>query len=491
MKSLIDVKKIPREIIEVSKKITDSGFEAYLVGGCVRDLLLKRKPKDWDLTTDAYPEQIQAIFKDSFYENDFGTVGIKTNSDDPCTQIVEVTPYRLEIGYDDKRHPNKVIFSKIIDEDLKRRDFTINAMAYDINKGHLKDIFKGQKDLERSLIRAVGNPDERFCEDALRMLRAVRFSSELDFIIENETSNSIAKNAELIKYVSQERIGEEFKKIVMSKNPAIGLGIAQKLGILKYFLPDFEKTVGVSQNKQAHKYDVWEHLLRSLQHAADKNYSLEVRLAALFHDISKPTTKKIIKGQTTFYNHEVFGAKVSRETLRKMAFPKNVVDKVEKLVRYHMFFADTEQITHSAVRRLVQKVGHENIWDLMNLRICDRIGTGRPKEEPYRLRKYQAMIEEVIRDPVSVSMLKIDGKKIIDMFHEKPGPKIGYILHALLEEVLENPKKNNEMFLVKHTEELLKLSDNELKALGQKGKEFKKEKDIAEITKIRNIRGVK
>jgi poly(A) polymerase/tRNA nucleotidyltransferase (CCA-adding enzyme) len=248
--------------------------------------------------------------------------------------------------------------------------------------------------------------------------------------------------------------------------------------------------IGVSQNKQAHLYDVWEHSLRSLQHAADKKYPLEVRLAALFHDISKPETKRIEGNKTTFYGHEVVGAKVTRETLKDLRFSKEIIDKVSNLVLNHMFFSDTEEITLSAVRRLVAKVGKENIWDLINLRICDRIGTGRPKEEPYRLRKYQTMIEEVMRDPLSVSMLKIDGSKIMEMFHAKPGPKIGYILHALMDEVLDNPEKNTEMFLVKRAEELLAMSDEELKQLGEKGKDSLKKTEEEEIKKLRSKRHV-
>lgn len=487
----INLKSIPKEVKKISGDLKSAGFESYIVGGCVRDILMDRVPKDWDITTNAKPAEIQAIFPDSFYENDFGTVGVKTGSDDAAVAIVEVTPYRIEGEYDDKRHPNTVVFSNKIEEDLGRRDFTINALALDIDSGTIKDIYKGQEDLKSKIIRAVGDPDKRFGEDALRMLRAIRFASELGFVIEKDTAESIVKNSALIKHISNERIGEEFKKIILSDNPSLGMGLAQKLHILSHILPKFEESVGVNQNKEAHKYDVWEHTLRTLQHAADKKFTLEVRLAALFHDVAKPETKREEGNKTTFYNHEVVGAKVARETLKKLAFSKEIVDKVEKLVRYHMFFADTEQITHSAVRRLISKVGKDNIWELINLRICDRIGTGRPKEEPYRLRKYESMIEEVIRDPISVSMLKIDGNDLMKKFKITPGPKIGYILHALLEEVIEDPKKNTVEFLEKTTEKLLKLSDKELQKIGEAGKETKKGKEAEEVTKIRQKRHVK
>lgn len=503
---LIDTNKVPKYVKETSKSLKEAGFESFLVGGCVRDLIIGREPKDWDITTNATPEKIQSIFPDSFYENNFGTVGVKvtlptnpsndsdtsdnSKSLDEITEVIEITPYRIESKYTDKRHPDEVKFSENIDDDLKRRDFTINALAFDIENNVLKDNFKGQDDLSSGLIRTVGGADDRFQEDALRMLRAVRFSAELGFLIEQETAESIVSNVDLLENVSRERIGEEFRKIIMSDNPSMGLGMAQKLGIMAKILPIFEESVDVKQNKKAHKYDVWEHSLRTLQHAADKKLSLELRLAALFHDVAKPVTKREVGDKTTFYNHDVVGAKVTRETLKSLSFSTEVVKKVEKLVRYHMFFADTNQITLSAVRRLIAKVGKDSIWDLIDLRMCDRIGTGRPKEQPYRLRKFQSMIEEVSRDPISVSMLKIDGNYLIKKFHVQPGPRIGHILHALLEEVIENPQNNTEMFLVKRTEELLQLPDDEIQKLGDKGREILEEKESEEIEKIRKERHV-
>ncbi len=487
----INIKKIPKEILNIAKTFNKGGFEIYLVGGCVRDLLLNLDPKDWDFTTNANPNEIQNLFEDSFYENNYGTVGIKTESENPTLKVVEVTPYRLESGYSDNRRPDEIIFSKNINDDLQRRDFTINAIAYNPITQDIKDIYKGQNDIKDKMIRAVGDPDERFQEDALRIVRAIRFSAQIDFTIEQKTLESLIKNKDLLKNVSRERLGDEFKKIIMTNNPIIGLGLAQKIGILSYFSDDLEKMVGVEQNKQAHKYDVWEHSLRSLQHAADKNYSLEIRLAALFHDIAKPKTKRTVGNKTTFYNHEIVGASVTHETLKNLKFSRETVNNVVNLVRNHMFFADPDQITPSAVRRLIAKVGKENVWELIKLRICDRIGTGRPKEEPYRLRKYQSMIEEVMRDPISVSMLKINGNDIIKMFHVKPGPKIGYILNALMEDVLENPKNNTKTFLVKRSEELLKMNTQELIKMGGKGKEKIEETNEKEITKIRNKRKVK
>jgi poly(A) polymerase/tRNA nucleotidyltransferase (CCA-adding enzyme) len=472
-------------------------------------MLLGRQPKDWDVTTNATPEQILAIFgeEDTFYENNFGTVGvisreveknegIKTGDIEKNRGdlIVEVTPYRIESTYSDNRHPDKVEFSKNIEDDLKRRDFTINALAYRVSDtgkgGKLVDLYKGQEDLKDKIIRTVGDPVERFREDALRLLRAVRFHAELGFEIEATTEKAILENSHLLENISKERIRDEFTKLIMSPRPMDGLNAIKKLGLLPYIVPELEKAIGVEQN-QAHAYDVWEHLLRSVQHGADKNYPLDVRLTALFHDISKPETRRRIGNQWTFYGHEVVGSRVTRKILNNLKYPKDLVEKVTKMVRWHMFFSDTEQISLSAVRRIIVNVGRENIWDLMNVRVCDRIGTGRPKEDPYRLRKYHAMIEEALRDPISVAMLKIDGKKIMDVTHVTPGPKIGFILHALLEEVLDDPSKNTEEYLENRAKELILLEENDLKALGEKGKQSREEADEEEIKKIRSKHWVK
>ncbi|MFA7216510.1 MAG: CCA tRNA nucleotidyltransferase [Candidatus Paceibacterota bacterium] len=484
---------IPKEVSYVTEELEKAGFEAFLVGGCVRDLILGKKPKDWDVTTNATPEEISPIFKDTFYENDFGTVGIVNEDvDDPSLKVIEVTPYRVESGYSDNRHPDKVSFSQNIEDDLQRRDFTMNALAYSVLDKKLVDLYKGQDDIKDKIIRTVGKPEERFKEDGLRILRAVRFQSELGFEIEKETEKAILENSNLLKNISKERIGEEFTKIIMSNSPMLGISKMKSLGILEYVVPELLESIGVEQNK-AHSYDVWEHLLRSVQHSADKKYPLEIRLSALFHDISKPHSRRWGKEQSqwTFYGHEVIGSRVTKKILERLKYPKKVIDKVSKMVRWHMFFSDTEQITLSAVRRMIVNVGRENIWDLMDLRICDRIGTGRPKEDPYRLRKYHSMIEEALRDPISVGMLKIDGKRIMDVTHVTPGPKIGYMLHALLEEVLDDPTKNTEDYLENRTLELINMSETDLRKLGEEGKKTREELDEEEIKEIRKKHWVK
>lgn len=479
---------IPKEIINVTKKLEENGFEAFLVGGCVRDLILGREPKDWDVTTNSKPEEIISIFPDTFYENTFGTVGVKNEeAEDSRLKVVEITPYRLEGAYSDGRHPDSVIFSHKIEDDLKRRDFTVNAMAYSVSKDEIVDLYGGQDDLKDKVVRAVGNPIARFSEDGLRVMRAIRFSCELNFEIESETEKGILEQGELLTNISRERIRDELEKIVMSQNPMRGFLTMKKLGVLKYVIPELEESIGIEQGG-IHAYDVWEHSLRALQHAADKEYPLEVRLAALFHDIAKPATRRGggKNKQWTFFGHEVIGAKMTKKILDNLRFPTKIIEKVVKLVRWHMFFSDTEQITLSAVRRMIVNVGGESdIWDLMNLRICDRIGAGRPKEDPYRLRKYHSMIEEALRDPISVQMLKINGKKIMEITKIQPGPKIGQALNALLEEVLDDPSMNNPEYLEKRAQELIKLPDEELRSLGEKGRESKDEAESKEIQKIR------
>ena len=486
---------VPETVKQAVTTLKNAGFEAYIVGGCVRDVLLGRKPKDWDLTTNATPEEIQSAFPETFYENKYGTVGVVNETEeDETLKVIEITPYRLESEYSDNRRPDNVTFSKDIADDLQRRDFTVNAIAIDIGdgtKGHIIDLYKGQEDLASKTIRTVGNAEDRFKEDGLRILRAVRLATDLGFVIEVETYNAIEKHKDLLKNIAKERIRDEFVKIIMSDNPLIGIVSCEKLGVLKYICPELEVSIGVGQN-QAHAYDVWEHLLRTVQHSADKKFGLEIRLAALFHDIGKPKTRRVTHetSEPTFYGHDVVGERITRKIMEDLKFSREIIEKVAKFVRWHMFFSDPDQITLSAVRRMVANVGKDNIWDLMHVRECDRIGTGRPKENPYRLRKYKAMIEQVMHDPVSVGMLKIDGTRIMEVTHETPGPKIGFVLHALLEEVMEDPKLNTPEYLESRAGELIKLDVTELKVLSDKGKEVKEkaeEQTLKEIRKKHNI----
>ncbi len=482
---------VPSVVQKVADALEVAGFEAYLVGGCVRDLILEHEPHDWDITTNAHPDQIQALFADSYCNNDYGTVGVVTESEDPRHKVVEVTPYRSESEYSDARRPDKVEFGVSLTEDLKRRDFTMNAIAFRLKTGELVDPYGGEGDAAKKLITTVGNASERFAEDALRMMRAVRLAVRLGFTIEGDTMTAIAGNAGNLARISKERIRDEFVKILESKQPMQGIIFLEKLGLLQFVAPDLLRGIGVEQN-QAHAFDVYEHLLRTMQHAADKDWGFDVRIAGLFHDVSKPETRRWSKEKNdwTFHGHEVVGAKVTKKALQDLKFPKETIDKVVKLVRWHMFFSDPDQVTLSAVRRTIANVGQEHIWELMQLRRCDRIGTGRPKEQPFRLRKYTAMVEEALRDPISVKMLKVDGSRIMELTGEKPGPKLGHTLNALLEEVLDDPTKNTVEYMEERAVELMKLPEDELKKLGDAGRLKREAEEAAEIAGLHKKHGV-
>lgn len=460
--------KIPKDVKAIAEKLEKAGFEAYLVGGCLRDILLGRESKDWDLATRAIPEEIQKIFPDSVYENKFGTVGIKTDSADVTLKIVEVTTFRKEGKYTDKRHPDEVTFAKDIEEDLSRRDFTINAIAAKLD-GALVDPFDGEKDLKKKIIRAVGDPNARFQEDALRLMRAVRFSAQLDFEIEQKTATAIKKEASLLEFIAKERIRDEFEKLLITDNASSGIVKMQELGLLKYVVPELEKGVGVTQNKH-HIYTVFEHNVRSLEYAVDKKFPLDLRIASLLHDVGKPKTKHGEGPDSTFYGHQVVGERMVLEIMDRLRFPKEMTEKVALLVREHMFVYDPETVTLRGVRRLISRVGQENVDDLIKIREADRIGSGVPKAQPYRLRYLQAMIEKVKKDPVGPKMLKVDGKDIMRVLKIEPGPRIGATLAILLEEVLDEPKLNLKKNLEKRIKELGKLSEKELSALAAKAK---------------------
>ncbi len=459
---------IPKQVQSIVSKLKKAGFEAYIVGGCVRDFLIEKEPNDWDVTTDAKPKKIQKIFPQSFCENKFLTVTVQTKSKNPKLKEIEITTYRSEAKYSDKRHPDIVKFAQSLKQDLARRDFTINAMAMD-SELKVIDPFEGQKDLKKQTIRAVGNPEKRFSEDALRMIRAVRFATSLNFKIEEKTGQAIKKNSALLKHISQERIRDEFLKIIMSESAAKGIELLRKLNLLKYIVPELEQGYNIAQNKH-HIYDCYDHYLRSLEYAAQKNFNKYVRLAALFHDIGKPKTKRGKGLEATFYSHEIEGAKMTKQILKRLKFSEKDIKKITKLVRYHLFYYHPDEVGQSSVRKLVRNVGLENIEELIQLRMADRIGSGCPKAKPYKLRHLEYVIEKVSQDPISVKMLKVSGNDIMKILNIKPGPQIGQILNVLLGYVLEEPNKNKKEFLEKEIKKLGKLSEKELKLVAQKAK---------------------
>lgn len=470
--------EIPGEVKNIIAHLNQAGFEAYIVGGCVRDLIMEKTPKDWDITTDAKPEEIQKLFPDSFYENEFGTVGVKSE-----IGVIEVTTYRLESGYSDKRHPDEVKFATKLQDDLQRRDFTMNAVAMD-GGGAIIDPYHGQKDIKNKIIRAVGDPEARFSEDALRMLRAVRFSSTLGFKIEEHTLEEIKAHAHHLKHISAERIRDELIKLIAGDFADQGVELLRETGLLDEIMPELLEGVGVTQNLH-HIYTVWEHNVRSFRYTCEKNYSAEVRLAALMHDIGKPKAKRGEGYNATFYGHDVIGARMTREILKRLKCSTEMTEKVSKLVRYHMFYYLPDEVTESSVRRLVANIGKENVEDLLKVREADRIGSGTPKAIPYKLRHLKFMIDKVARDPISPKMLKINGNDIMELLNIAPGPKIGMINNALMEEVLEDPEKNTKKYLELRTTELAAMSETQLSELAKQGKLKTAELEEEEVGKIK------
>ena len=487
--------KIPNYVKNIIEKLEDVGFEAYIVGGCVRDLLLEHPPaggpKDWDITTNARPEKILEIFSNGKYENTFGTVLVPIKLTNGETEdVVEVTTYRSEQGYSDRRHPDKIIFEDNLDKDLSRRDFTINAMAIKLKvesqKSKVKeeyeitDLFGGEKDLKKKIIRAVGEPEDRFKEDALRMMRAIRLACQLNFIIEGKTERAILKMAGGIKFISAERIRDELIKIFASDRAYEGLMMLYESKLLQYIIPELERGVGVNQNKH-HIYTVFNHSVLALKFTPSKKW--QVKLASLLHDIAKPQTKRIIKGDATFYNHDIVGAKVAAKILERLKFSKVDLDKVTNLIKNHMFYYNVGEVTESSVRRLIRKVGEENLADLIDLRIADRLGSGVPKAKPYKLRHLEYMMEKVRHDAISVKMLKINGDDLIKILKLEPSQKIGAILDVLLSEVIEDQSLNDKKYLEKRSAELNEMDLKELREKAKEKIEDKKMEDDEEIKK--------
>ncbi len=469
---------IPKEIQQILKILQNSGYEAYIVGGCVRDLLRNKQPNDWDLTTNAKPEEIQEVFNlagfKTFYENSFGTVSVLTGSEQETLKEIEITPFRTEAKYSDKRHPDQVTFVKTLKQDLSRRDFTINALALTEKNKTIEviDLFSGQEYLQNKIIKAVGVPVERFSEDALRMMRAVRFAVCLDetpWTIEEKTHQAIAKNANLLNEIAKERLKEELSKILMSKNGAKGIELLRELGLLQYIIPELLEGFGIGQNKH-HIYEIYQHNLLSLEYACKKGFSFEVRVAALLHDIAKPRTKSGEGENASFYGHEIVGAKMAKKILENLKFPKKEIEKITKLVRYHLFYYNVDEVGEASVRRLLRNVGPDLIEELLQVRMSDRIGSGVPKAEPYKLRHLKYLLEKVVKDPISPKMLKVNGQTIMETLQIRPGQKVGQILSIVLSYVLTDPAKNTLDFLLGEITRLGALSDQELSKLAQNAK---------------------
>lgn len=407
------------------------------MGGAVRDLLLGKKNPDWDFTTNAKPEEVTKLFKKVIPTGiKFGTVTVLIKK-----VPYEVTTYRSDESYIDGRHPENVKFTTSLEEDLKRRDFTINALAYDPIEDKLVDLFDGQKDLKDKLIRAVGNPLERFKEDGLRSIRACRFATKLGFKIEKETFAAISKTLSVTKKVAFERVHDELIKMLGANQPSIGIELMRKAGLLKLFIPELEKGIKVRQPKPYHKYDVYYHNLACMD-AAPKDQPI-IPLAALLHDVEKPKCKDGMK----FYGHDQKSAETAVKILRRLKFSNADVEKVRLLVANHMFHY-TPKWTDAAVRRFIRKVGLESIEELFTLRIADVAAMAKSPGTKY-LPVLRRRIKKILaRDnALHLKDLAIDGNDVMKTLNIKPGPEVGKILNQLLEKVLDEPSLNNKKTL--------------------------------------------
>ena len=456
--------------VQILRALEIHGFEAWIVGGAVRDLLIGVPSYDWDVTTNATPEEITPLFPESFYDNEYGTVKIagkhlreqfggEDAADDD--RLFDITTYRSESEYSDKRRPDSVVWGKTVEEDLKRRDFTINAIAlrviqdsrfkiqekYDVE---LVDPYDGRKDIEQKVIRAVGDPAERFEEDALRIMRAIRIAAQLGFSIEEKTLSSLKAAVPNLAAISWERIGAETMKLLATGHAADGVLLAANTGILDIVMPELLATKGVKQAGH-HIYDVFTHSVEALR--ACSSPDPVVRLATLLHDVDKPTVAKAegVRG-VTFYNHEVVGARTAKKIADRLRLSKRDQDRVFTLVRWHMFTYDSK-MTDAAIRRFIRRVGKENIHDMLALRVGDRVGGG-SRATSWRLTELQKRIGEQFYEPLSLKDLAVDGADVMRILAIKPSKKVGEILNTLFEEILDDPAKNTKEYLEKRISEL-------------------------------------
>jgi len=440
IKNKLKEHQYPKEVVYVLKKIMNSGYEAYLVGGAIRDILLDNEIYDYDITTNAIPEKIIELF-DNVVETGLkhGTVTVVKDNFD-----IEVTTYRKDGEYKDFRRPETVEYSKTIAQDLKRRDFTINALAYNPINDDFIDLFNGINDLENKVINAINNPIDRFNEDALRMMRAIRFTVKLGFNIKEDVFEAIKSLNENIKNVSIERVNDEFTKILLSKTPARGIRLLETSGLLQHFIPELVACKGVEQNKY-HVYDVYEHIL----HAVDNSKNdLIVRLSVLFHDIAKPNTRRMIRGNATFYNHEVIGSDIVEEILKRLKYPNNIVKTVKHLVRNHMFNY-TSEWRDGTIRKFINKVGVESLDYLLDIRIADA-SAGNPDHKNTLYLEFFDKMKTMTsnQDVFTIKDLAITGEDVMKELNIKPSKTVGEYLNRALNYVMENPENNEKGVLL-------------------------------------------
>lgn len=435
---------LPDKVKNIINVLIQHGFEAYAVGGCVRDSLLGRTPQDWDITTSAKPEQVKSLFRHTIDTGiQHGTVTVMMDHEG-----FEVTTYRIDGEYEDARHPKEVLFTANLLEDLKRRDFTINAMAYNEQNG-IVDAFDGIGDLKRGVIRCVGKAEERFTEDALRMLRAIRFAAQLGFEIETETRKAIAELAGNIAKVSAERIQVELVKLLVSGHPE-ELKVAYETGLTRVFLPEFDVMMQTPQQNPHHCYSVGEHTIISLQEVpADK----VLRLTMLLHDVAKPVCRTTDeKGNDHFYGHQDKGSEMARTILRRLKFDNDTTDRVCRLVRWH---DDNPEISERNMRRAISRIGVEQYPALFTVKRADTMAQSayKKKEKLAYIAEYERMYQEILdrRQCLTIKDLAVDGKDLIQA-GMKPGKELGEVLKKFLEIVLEEPEKNTKEVLLQELE---------------------------------------
>jgi putative nucleotidyltransferase with HDIG domain len=429
-------------IKEIASIFNTGGKQLYLVGGAVRDMLMGKKIHDWDLATDALPEEVTSIIKAA--KGKTVPTGIKHGTVTVFYKNIntEVTTFRLEGAYSDGRRPDNVQFTSDIEEDLSRRDFTMNAIAIRLPKGQIADPFGGTKDIKKKLIRCVGSAKERFNEDGLRPLRAVRFAAQLGFEIEKATLDAIPGALEISAKVSWERVRDEIDKILASTLPSRGFRLMESTGLMGLFLEELASCRGVEQ-KGFHNFDVLDHLLYSCDFTAAKGYSHELRLAALFHDIGKPQVRGIDDtGVYTFYRHEEISAEIAEKILNRLRYSNAVIDKTCHLIKEHMF-SYTENWTDAAVRRFIARAGEENLKDLYSLRLADVYGFAARESYPESLKLLEDRVKKVLEEGNAFTLkdLAVSGNDLMKIGIE-PGKTMGIILKELLETVLDDPGQN-------------------------------------------------
>jgi len=437
--------KMDQTVNEIIRIIEKNNEEAYIVGGCIRDTIMDKNPKDWDVATSALPNQVVNFFERTEFKTidlskKHGTIVLIKDG-----KAYEVTTFRVEEEYTDHRHPDEVRFVKDLERDLKRRDFTMNALAYSESKS-LVDLFDGVTDIKNKIIRCVGNPIKRFNEDALRILRGVRFSSQLDFEIENRTFEAMKKKINLIEFISMERIQNEFNKIILSNQPSKGLLQLKTIGALERIIPELKKTYNFNQCNPNHHLDVFEHSLEVLEHTPKE---LSLRLAAIFHDVGKPDTFfKDDSGIGHFYDHEKKSLEIAEGILKRMKYSNEIIEKTLIIIDEHMTVY-SDEFSDKAVKRLMKRIEPMSIDQLVAFQIADIKATANPKKFKHVI-ALKNRVEGIKnrKEPLSIKDLAIDGNDLMSLGIPE-GKTIGNILNYLFEKVLEKPELNNQSKLMK------------------------------------------